>query len=38
MVKALPFVRMYFDRLWLEATLGEAWLDRRQAGTHDFGA
>lgn len=37
MVGALPFVRMYFDRLWLEATLGDVWLEQRRAGTHDFG-
>jgi len=37
MVDALPYVRMYFDRLWLEATLGDAWLLQRRAETHDFG-
>lgn len=35
--ETLPFVRMYFDRLWLEATLGDAWLSRRQIETRDFG-
>lgn len=28
-VEALPVVRLYFDRLWLEASLGDAWLSRR---------
>lgn len=37
MADALPHVRMYFDRLWLEATLGDAWLEQRRTETHDFG-
>jgi DNA-binding transcriptional ArsR family regulator len=28
-VDALPIVRLYFDRLWLEACLGDAWLSKR---------
>ncbi len=35
--EALPFIRLYFDRLWLEASLGDAWLARRRIETHDFG-
>ena len=27
--EALPAVRLYFDRLWLEASLGDAWLLQR---------
>ena len=37
MVEALPYVRTYFDRLWLEASLGDAWLEQRRIETHDFG-
>lgn len=37
MVDALPYLRMYFDRLWLEATLGDGWLEQRRMETHDFG-
>jgi len=33
----LPALRMYFDRLWLEASLGDGWLARRQMETSDFG-
>ncbi|MDQ2859873.1 MAG: metalloregulator ArsR/SmtB family transcription factor [Pseudomonadota bacterium] len=35
--EALPIVRLYFDRLWLEASLGDAWLARRRLETRDFG-
>ena len=28
-VETLPMVRLYFDRLWLEASLGDAWLTQR---------
>jgi DNA-binding transcriptional ArsR family regulator len=28
-VEALPRVRSYFDRLWLEASLGDTWLAER---------
>jgi DNA-binding transcriptional ArsR family regulator len=33
----LPELRMYFDRLWLEASLGDSWLARRQAENSDYG-
>lgn len=36
-VNVLPHLRMYFDRLWLEATLGDGWLEQRRTETHDFG-
>ena len=35
--ETLPFIRLYFDRLWLEASLGDAWLARRRMEIHDFG-
>jgi DNA-binding transcriptional ArsR family regulator len=35
--ETLPFMRLYFDRLWLEASLGDAWLSRRRLETQDFG-
>jgi DNA-binding transcriptional ArsR family regulator len=35
--ETLPAVRLYFDRPWLEATLGDAWLSRRRLETQDFG-
>jgi DNA-binding transcriptional ArsR family regulator len=35
--ETLPFIRLYFDRLWLEASLGDAWLARRRIETQDFG-
>lgn len=28
-VEVLPMVRLYFERLWLEASLGDAWLAQR---------
>lgn len=28
-IETLPAVRLYFDRLWLEASLGDAWLLQR---------
>lgn len=34
-VEALPSIRLYFDRLWLEASLGDAWLERRRVGIRD---
>ena len=36
-VEKLPELRMYFDRLWLEATLGDAWLLERRNGLSDLG-
>lgn len=36
-VEALPSIRLYFDRLWLEASLGDAWLSRRRVETPDAG-
>ncbi len=36
-VDSLPTVRMYFDRLWLEAALGDTWLAQRRTETRDFG-
>ena len=36
-VEKLPELRMYFDRLWLEATLGDAWLMERRNGLSDLG-
>ncbi len=36
-VNVLPHLRMYFDCLWLEATLGDGWLEQRRTETHDFG-
>ena len=32
--EALPTVRLYFDRLWLEASLGDAWLQQRVRGPY----
>jgi DNA-binding transcriptional ArsR family regulator len=37
LVDALPSVRMYFDRLWLEASLGDGWLASRRTETRDLG-
>lgn len=34
---ALPELRTYFDRLWLEASLGDAWLLERRAWIGDHG-
>ena len=34
---ALAFMRIYFDRLWLEAELGDSWLARRERENSDYG-
>jgi DNA-binding transcriptional ArsR family regulator len=34
-VEALPQLRTYFDRLWLEASLGDNWLSRRRSTIDD---
>ncbi len=34
-VEALPEIRLYFDRLWLEASLGDGWLARRFGETRE---
>lgn len=36
-VEKLPELRAYFDRLWLEATLGDTWLLERRNGLSDLG-
>ena len=36
-VATLPVIRTYFDRLWLEATLGDTWLRNRTAENSDQG-
>jgi DNA-binding transcriptional ArsR family regulator len=36
-VDVLPEIRMYFDRLWLEATLGDTWIRNRTAENSDLG-
>ena len=33
----LPALRTYFDRLWLEASLGDTWITRRRAENSDLG-
>lgn len=33
----LPTLRVYFDRLWLEASLGDAWLNQRRIRSDDLG-
>ena len=33
----LPALRTYFDRLWLEASLGDTWLTNRRAENGDLG-
>lgn len=33
-VDPLPRLRIYFDRLWFEASVGEAWLRERFAVSH----
>lgn len=33
----LPQLRAYFDRLWLEATLGDGWLLQRRQDIADLG-
>ena len=33
----LPELRIYFDRLWLEASLGDSWLARRRVENSDYG-
>lgn len=34
----LPRLRTYFDRLWIESTLGDAWLQERKASISDYGS
>jgi len=34
---ALPALRTYFDRLWLEASLGDTWITNRRAENNDLG-
>jgi DNA-binding transcriptional ArsR family regulator len=36
-VEALPQLRTYFDRLWLEASLGDTWLNERRVVNGDYG-
>ncbi|MBA3811198.1 MAG: winged helix-turn-helix transcriptional regulator [Caulobacteraceae bacterium] len=33
----LPSLRTYFDRLWLEASLGDTWITYRRAENNDLG-
>lgn len=35
--ETLPMVRLYFDRLWLEVSLGDTWLKQRRTEMLDFG-
>jgi DNA-binding transcriptional ArsR family regulator len=33
----LPALRTYFDRLWLEASLGDTWIIHRRTENNDLG-
>ncbi|MEP6968362.1 MAG: helix-turn-helix domain-containing protein [Pseudomonadota bacterium] len=36
-VEVLPALRTYFDRLWLEASLGDTWIANRGVENNDLG-